>query len=1671
MNSAAVADMISGNLMPQKPEILASTVSITFIGRGKIRDPSTLNMLRVRRNALSNALAWLKENNKKYYGDIVIDKARLNALPFDGVPEAIQTGIRHETNESMVGDEYNGYVPETYHDENADVEAVVPVGSDAIEVDEDHPDVIPLQYLGVTDSDLSKVSSEEMTEWGLHNMQRHAEDSSHEPGYAVRHGAPVNTFGQPPRGQGPADPNRYNLWEAAHIALYPYGVGGLESDRPVQISFDDHARWSLQYHDPRFRYHHSFIFSVFGEQQKRQGLISSKIQMNRYDFDKTAHILSTITPSDRRHAAAEETRGEKPSNEAVQVLKRNITAVSRKVMASGASRTQLRSQIYSAAIYFNQPTVWLTINPDDLHDPIAQIFAGEEIDMDNFIKTAGPDGVRRSQNIARDPYAAATFFHFTITLVLEKLFGIKALRTHVDAQNGVLGKVKAYFGTVECQGRGTLHLHMLLWLHNVPSPRRLKEMLRTSEFRSKVAAFLGANVRSFRPGLANREEVKRMLPQADVAYSRTPNPALPFEDFIAQLDQLETSVVCAKQFHQCEFNKCLRRDKVGRITCKRGAPWELSNQDSVDEDGTYHTKRINKLINGYCPAIAHTLKCNQDIQLLLHGNETLHIAHYISKYMTKAEGRTHNIASLLADNLTNHYSEDPTKSDFLRRQQLLIYRAINILNREQEISAPLAVLHIMKYPDVYRSHHFETIFWGSFVSFIYRSFEGLKSETSAGSLDQQDCNNRETLLGHVASETGMPNQLEGEGQPRDNNTSETVRLEFNDRGSLYRRSQIDDYVFRGELASSYNVLDYFVNTYERLTNQGYQDSLTSQLLNEFPDSPQEDDPVPQSSVSGRQPHKRVKYLASHPRSRTHTRVIRPATHNHAPNILGPRFPRRSDPTQAHIYAACILTFLKPWRSPHDIKRPDQTWSQALSEFLATASERIHDIIDNLEHKNESQAAAETKQQISPELEDELYEGPDAMELDDPITGIQSNGVRYLASHQITQEMLDKASFEMENYREVVHGVHAVRIGQHKGVFGAQQMPVRACDERASRSDMKTLKSWLSLMKQDSGGDSTSHSSTDMQLRDRNDIGTVEPLALAYEAGYDTDDSQMLSPTPNCPHGPPLITELLTDQQRAFGIFKWHLTQTLRAQDCHDPSQQPPQLRMLLVGEGGTGKSRVIQVITQEFKRLGIEDRLIKAAFAGCAASHIEGQTAHSIARILVGKKNSTLSAASKQEMARVWKPVEYLIIDEYSMLSKEFFAQLSRHIAIAKLGRDPQVGDLPFGGVNILLCGDGHQIPPVAVSAGGALYHPATSEKFVTSPEAGIGRKIYESFNTVVILKQQVRVTDAVWQKFLSNFRVAQVDSSDIALLDSVTLTNPKCIQTDFSQEEWKDCVLITPRNAVRMRWNDKSVEEHCRRTGEQLLTVKALDTCKDNDTRRPIDRCEQYFAMKSGGNSQNSRKGRRERGGLPDEVQIAIGMKVMVTQNLNTDIDITNGARGEIVGIMLDPLEPTFSPTQPQVTLTQLPSYILVKLDRTRASTLPGLEAGVIPVVPSTRNYSISIPFVQSDGQICSVTRSVKRVQFPISPAYAFTDYRAQGQTLKKAIIDIAEPPTGGKLSQPNVYVALSRCSGLNSIRILRDFDRSILRRPINLDLIQDDERLERLNATTKAWWDHLNT
>jgi len=79
--------------------------------------------------------------------------------------------------------------------------------------------------------------------------------------------------------------------------------------------------------------------------------------------------------------------------------------------------------------------------------------------------------VDRLRRVARDPAASAIFFNAFCVAFLEKL--VCSTRDPVNAPTGILGNVSAHYGIVEEQGRGSLHLHVLLWLHDSPGPVEL----------------------------------------------------------------------------------------------------------------------------------------------------------------------------------------------------------------------------------------------------------------------------------------------------------------------------------------------------------------------------------------------------------------------------------------------------------------------------------------------------------------------------------------------------------------------------------------------------------------------------------------------------------------------------------------------------------------------------------------------------------------------------------------------------------------------------------------------------------------------------------------------------------------------------------------------------------------------------------------------------------------------------------------------------------------------------------------------------------------------------------------------------------------------------------------------------------------------------------------------
>ena len=270
------------------------------------------------------------------------------------------------------------------------------------------------------DTDSTQIAAQDLASEALRNLTLASDEQ-----YAIRYGCvPARDF--PPQMTDGADlGTQLNIWEEAFPALFPFGEGGLERRRPVWLSLQEHVRWALQHCSRRFRTHPTFAFMAFGILQRRQALTSAGIQIRRSQFQRIGPELCHITVHDLQLAAEQERRKQPITNSGVHELRKHAHITATKVMGSNASRATIRSEIWSTVAMLNAPSIWLTINPDDLHDPIAQVFVGEHIDLDSFESHLGPDSTVRARNIADDPCGAAEFFHFIVQIVFETLFQVR----------------------------------------------------------------------------------------------------------------------------------------------------------------------------------------------------------------------------------------------------------------------------------------------------------------------------------------------------------------------------------------------------------------------------------------------------------------------------------------------------------------------------------------------------------------------------------------------------------------------------------------------------------------------------------------------------------------------------------------------------------------------------------------------------------------------------------------------------------------------------------------------------------------------------------------------------------------------------------------------------------------------------------------------------------------------------------------------------------------------------------------------------------------------------------------------------------------------------------------------------------------------------------------------
>ncbi|KAJ3912479.1 hypothetical protein F5877DRAFT_84764 [Lentinula edodes] len=773
LNTKDIISMIDPGYLPPRPAILAATIGVTFIGPNNIPLKFLPAYLHVRRNRVRDGLHWLIAKNPLYLGQMISEN-NLSCLPDDCIPQEITDNMKWVDDVAVLDKENGGYVPnqeeneeileeaesedifrpDNYHcsDSEADAgEEGIPGGDDYGRVEQ-----APLQALGVVDVDGSSIPKSDLFAHVMRNTSGHAEN------YLVKPGGFVNTYGKKDKeGQltwGTVENPNHLLGCFPH--LFPYGEGGFETERPAE---------PLQYADRRFRLDHQFIFQVFGVIQRREICARASLRITRFQFRKNEEAIRKLTPKDLLQASEEEKKKKKISNPAICALRSQLTAVCSKVLATDEHQASVRAQIWSLNVAFNPPSLWITINPSDTHNPIAQVFAGEQIDLDNFVSTRGPTSTLRTINLAQDPYTAAQFFHFTVRAILEVLYGFRKMSIgHPSRKLGIVGLVQAHVGMVESQGRGTLHLHTIMWLVGAPNPSEMREALKSAEFRAKVVTFILSMMRADVGKMLS--ELMAIKPQPSVAYQRPISP----DDPQYEAKRLQQEIILAQtlQLHECVMR------------CKRRAFWPTSEFDYIDEDGTWRMKRTVGYLNGFNPTILETQLCNNDQKLVTNSDETQDMTYYITTYLTKKRDRSTNKSAILAQRLAYHSEQERKNGDVAEASRKLVMRCATALNRNQELSALEVISYLMGWGDRYISHTFAPIYLEGIVSCLRWYYVSLQEKRWA----------------HVASGGGGCEVV----QVSDNTAAEVEEIRLTMvSGEVETRMQLDDYCHRGETLQHY----------------------------------------------------------------------------------------------------------------------------------------------------------------------------------------------------------------------------------------------------------------------------------------------------------------------------------------------------------------------------------------------------------------------------------------------------------------------------------------------------------------------------------------------------------------------------------------------------------------------------------------------------------------------------------------------------------------------------------------------------------------------------------------------------------------------------------------------------------------------------------------------------
>ncbi|KAK0446935.1 uncharacterized protein EV420DRAFT_1218433, partial [Desarmillaria tabescens] len=302
------------------------------------------------------------------------------------------------------------------------------------------------------------------------------------------------------------------------------------------------------------------------------------------------------------------------------------------------------------------------------------------------------------------------------------ILGYDPKRTDFDG--GVLGLVKAYYGCVEAQGRGTLHCHMLVWLEGSLNPNEIKDHIDRQgdkEFRDRLLSFLDDAISNYIPDipensvpiLSDGYHASAIRGGIDLLNDRGErDPALCQRDLHNLIKDCQIHSHSKTCFKYCGDGE----PKVCRFDLDES---KIRAESSFDyETGELCLRCLNGMVNNFNETILRAMRCNMDIKFIGSGASAKAVLYYITDYITKSQLKTHIAYAALELSVKKLGEYDPNEDEITVRAKRLLQRCAYTMLSHQELSGQQVMSYLMDFEDHFTSHEYQGLYWGSFEQYI-----------------------------------------------------------------------------------------------------------------------------------------------------------------------------------------------------------------------------------------------------------------------------------------------------------------------------------------------------------------------------------------------------------------------------------------------------------------------------------------------------------------------------------------------------------------------------------------------------------------------------------------------------------------------------------------------------------------------------------------------------------------------------------------------------------------------------------------------------------------------------------------------------------------------------------------------------------------------------------------